>query len=95
MASIRNLKKSIHVIASELFSEGLFIQWFGESKEPEKIDETLNKILEKQTDFLARANHPDGTKNKKVIKAYYQSLISDINAHIADVMKEFVTLQKK
>ena len=95
MASIRNLKKSIHGIASELFSEGLFIQCFGELKDPEKINETLEKILEKENDFLARANHPNGTKNKKIIKEYYQNLISDMNAHITDVMKDYTTIQKK
>lgn len=95
MASIRNLKKSIHIISNELFSEGLYLQWFGESNNPEKVNEILTKILEKQGEFLARANHPNGTNNKKIIKTYYQNLISEINTHITEIMEGLEALQKK
>ncbi|MDL2323084.1 hypothetical protein LJC52_03760 [Bacteroidales bacterium OttesenSCG-928-A17] len=95
MASIRNLKKSIHSITNELFSEGLYLQWFGENNNPEEINKILTKILEKQREFLARANHPNGTKNKKITKEYYQKLIADFNVYIAEIIADFETLQKK
>ena len=95
MASIRRLKKSIQSITGELFTEGLFIQCITETNDPDKINETLTKIIEKQNDFLTRANHPDGTKNKKITKEYYRNLISDINTHINEIMTDLYAAQKK
>lgn len=91
MASVRNLKKTINYIAGELFMECLFRSDLDEKE----TDNILTKILQKQDEFLSKANNPNGTKNKKLVKEYYKKLKSDLQKDTDDIIEEILNLKKK
>ena len=46
------------------------------------FDAIVEKIADINNDFLARVNHPNGTKEPKLVKAYYKKLIEDFNKEV-------------
>jgi len=78
MASVRNLKKDIAFLVREVILDTqLFIYMH-----PKKNTETAYSIIEDAIDMFnalyARANHPDGKDNPKLIKAHYNSIRKDL-----------------
>lgn len=95
MASKKKLKKSISNISGELFTECLFCRLYIPGVNQDKADEILTKILQKQDDFIQRANHPDGKDNPKLIKKHYQLLTADIKKHIEEIITDIQKMNDK
>ena len=72
MASIKELKKDIDFLASELISECYFRMMMIENADNSALAATVSKALNFRNEFINRANHPDGKENAKVVKAYYR-----------------------
>jgi len=94
MASKKELKQSINGVASELFAECLFCRLYMPGVDPEKADTVLTKILELQSEFLARANRPDGKANQKLVKAYYTKLKESLRKKIDEIGTEIAELSQ-
>ncbi|MBP5317855.1 MAG: hypothetical protein J6Y77_00395 [Paludibacteraceae bacterium] len=73
MASIKDLKKDIRFLYSDLLEDCLCSAYANPSADRKLLDEAFNRIVVGCNDLLARANHPDG-KDKQKVKAYYRSL---------------------
>ena len=84
MANKRNLKKEINFLAEEL-----------NGNEDEKFDELIGRILDMQGEFISRVSHPNGTKNPKLVKEYYKSLIADFDKNVGEILIELDTLNQK
>lgn len=79
MASRKELKQSIQLIASELISEAYIVHRMLGKMDEKEFGDTLKRIAAVNNDFLARANHPEpGMK----AKAYYGKLRADFDAEI-------------
>lgn len=74
MASVRELKKDINFLASELITEAYVKQLVKEDVNNEKIAEVMVKAIEFRNDLVARANHPDAKDNPKMVKAFFNNL---------------------
>ncbi len=92
MASKKDLKQSINGIAGELFAECLFCRLYIPGVDPTKADDVLTKILDMQTEFLSRANRPDGKCNQKLVKAYYKKLKENLVKKIEEIAGEIGNL---
>ncbi len=95
MASIKRLKKGINNICSELFSECLFCRFYIPGVKPGKADEIIVELLKMQTDFIKRANCPDGKHNKKLVKSHYSKLRSDFLQKTEQIIKELESISKE
>ncbi|MDR0724877.1 MAG: hypothetical protein LBF59_02570 [Prevotellaceae bacterium] len=78
MASIRNLKKDIVYLVSEVISDSqLFILL-----NPKQNDNKAYSVIEDAVDMynlmIQRANHPDGKDNPKLVKQHYRTLRADL-----------------
>ena len=91
MASIKNLKKNINKFSGELFTECVFCRMYLPNTNPEKIDEIVVDILQKQNNFLKRSKHTDGKSDRSLTKKHYKNLKADINEYIEKVVKDIET----
>ena len=87
MASVKELKKDINFLASELLTEAYVKQLLIEDVDQEKIAQTMVDAITYQNDLIARTNHPDGKDNPKMVKAYYKKLRKDM-------MEKFVSISE-
>ncbi len=88
MASVRELKKDINFLASELITEAYVKQLLNESADDDKIAGVVVKAIEFRNNLVARANHPDGKDNPKMVKAFYRELRKDMMEKFLEISKE-------
>ncbi|MFV0291679.1 MAG: hypothetical protein ACK5IJ_12405 [Mangrovibacterium sp.] len=74
MASLRDLKKDIDFLCGELVIDCIFYVQTSDDADLEKAQEVLNDALLLNGDLRAKANHPNGKDNAKMVKAYYRAL---------------------
>ncbi len=87
MASVKELKKDINFLASELITEAYVKQLVKEDVEQEKIAQVMVDAMAFRNELIKRANHPDGKDNPKLVKTYFTSLRKDM-------MEQFLTISK-
>ena len=92
MASVKRLKKGIHNICGELFSETTFCRLYLPNVDLEKADILIVDILKTQREYINRSNCVGGKKNRKVVKDYYRKLRKDFLQQIEKHIKEIQSL---
>ncbi|MDR2927866.1 MAG: hypothetical protein LBV41_06680 [Cytophagaceae bacterium] len=89
MASVQNLKKDINLLASELVMQAYFSRYYLKSINDETLTEIVEEARRFKSSYLGKANHPDGSGNPKLVKAFYkkikEGLINDFDTLIAKV----------
>ncbi len=74
MASIKDLKKDINYLAAEILAQGYLKLALVKEVKEEDLEPVLRSAIEMRNELIARTNHPDGKENRKIVKAYYQSI---------------------
>jgi len=87
MASVRELKKDINFLASELITEAYVKQLLKDDVDNDKIAHVMVNAIEFRNELVKRANHPDGKDNPKLVKAFYMQLRKDM-------MEKFMAISK-
>lgn len=87
MASVRELKKDINFLASELVTEAYVKQLLKEDVDNDKIAQVMVSAIEFRNELVKRANHPDGKDNRKLVKAYYQKLRKEMMEKFMEISK--------
>lgn len=83
MASRKELKQSILLIASELVSEAYIVHKMLDKMNEQEFSDVLVRVAALNNDFLARANRPEpGMK----AKAYYAKLRADFDAEVEAII---------
>jgi hypothetical protein len=82
MAKIRELKKDINYLTSELVSECLTFQFFHAEAPSEKVGEVISKILENRNDLIYRISHFAETKNPRLVKKHFAEIRKDFDKSI-------------
>lgn len=80
MASVRNLKKDIDLLMSLALSDCLYVIEYNEKVNEKAVLEIAAEIIKEHRSLRLRANHPDAKENKKLVKQYYNKLVSDMLA---------------
>ncbi|MDH6341182.1 hypothetical protein M2480_000332 [Parabacteroides sp. PFB2-12] len=94
MAKRRTLKRDISYIAGELFTEVLVAKMLVSKIDQGAADIVLTRILDMQDEYIKRVSHPGGKDNKKVVKAYYKKLVTDLQAEIEAILLAIEELSK-
>jgi hypothetical protein len=93
MASIRQLKKEIEFLSSQLIGDCIdFVQTFN-GKELEAMA-VIDEIVALHNSTVDKINNPDGKANPKIVKAYYQKLKQEYVAGVNDAYKRLENLVK-
>lgn len=77
MASLRDLKKDIDFVCSEVVMDCLIYVQVSENPDLDAAQEILNEALVLNGEMRVQANHPDGKDNPKLVKAYYNALVNE------------------
>lgn len=85
MASIKNLKKDINYLATEVISECYFKKLLIKSIENDALTDIIKQTVTLRNDMIARANATDAKQNPKLVKAYYRKLRKDLLSSFAEL----------
>ncbi len=88
MANRRTLKKGIQLVTSDLITESYINYLMLKKMDNAGFDAIVEKIADINNDFLARVNHPNGTKEPKLVKTYYKKLIVDFNKEVDQIIEK-------
>jgi hypothetical protein len=78
MASIRNLKKDIDILMSLVLNDCFYVLEYNNKVEPEAIMNIAGEVIQKHRELRVKVNHPDGKDNKKMVKKYYDTIVSEM-----------------
>jgi len=92
MANRRELKKDINYLASEVVTQGYMKLALIDTIKEADLSPILVEAVEMRNEFVARANHPDGKDNKKIVKKYYNKLREDLMAKSLELLKKIQEL---
>lgn len=95
MASRRILKKNIHFLLHEVAMEAYVSCFLIKEVDEDKFSTFMKQVYELDKEFVARVNHPSGTNDAKLVKAYYKKLAEDFNVKIAETIEDLKNLTKK
>jgi hypothetical protein len=87
MASIRELKKDIDFLSTEIISECYFRMMMLENADKSTLTATISQAMAFRNDFISRANHPDGKKNPQLVKEYYRSLRKELVTKFSEMVE--------
>ncbi len=91
MASIRQLKKEIEFISSQLIGDSIdFVQTFN-GKELEAMA-VIDQVVALHNNTVDKINNPDGKDNPKLVNAFYKQLKKDYIAGVNDAYKKLEDL---
>ncbi len=88
MANRRTLKKGIQLVTSDLITESYINHLMLQKMDKSGFDAIVEKIADINNDFLARVYHPNGTKEPKLVKAYYKMLVADFNKEVEQIIEK-------
>lgn len=77
MASVKNLKKDIDLLMSLVLNDCFSVMEYNEKVDKEAITQIAVDTIKMHRELRERANHPDGKDNPKLVKKYYNKIISD------------------
>jgi hypothetical protein len=78
MANIRNLKKDIAGIVSDVISDCQLFILFNPKHNTEAAYSVVEDAIEMYNRMLHRVNHPNGKDNPKLVKQHYKALHEDL-----------------
>ncbi|MBO4370027.1 MAG: hypothetical protein J5808_01525 [Paludibacteraceae bacterium] len=84
MASVKDLKKDIRFLYSDLLEECLTSAYAQSNAKREILDGAFNRIVVGCCDLLARAKRPLGS-DRKSIQAYYRKLGEDMLKDVLEI----------
>ena len=78
MASVRQLKKDIEALTTQVVSYCFEYMDVYREAEKEPVVGILKSAIDVRNELIARANHPDGKNNPKLVKAHYKAIVNDL-----------------
>lgn len=95
MASVRELKKDIDLVMSLALSDCFYVLEYNTKVDDEAVMKIAGEIIQSHRQLRIRANHVDGKENRKMVKEYYKSLISDVLKSADSALKKLSAEVKK
>ena len=93
MANLRELKKDINYLASEVVTQGLMKLTLMDNVKDEDVSPILGEAVEMRNEFIDRATHPDGKDNPKLVKKYYSKLREDLMKKTTELLDKVQALK--
>jgi hypothetical protein len=95
MSSVRNLKKDIDYLVYEVISDCFAFSGLHPDIKSDELSALISDTVDFRNDLLARVNNPDGSKNPKILKAYYKSIEKDLGKGVDELFERLSLLTKQ
>lgn len=94
MGSIRNVKKDIDYLVSEVISDCYTYLYLHSDKNKEKVVGIIEGVVNKRNEFFHRVNNPDKNLDKKQIRQHYKAIYNDLLKSIDESFTKLSELTK-
>jgi predicted CopG family antitoxin len=94
MATIRDLKKDIHYVTTELVIECLVTDMLHDGKHESKLSELVTKLIEKKQELLQRINDYRRKKEEEKASDYFKAIRKDFHDLVIEIVDEVSKLNK-
>ena len=92
MASLRNFKKDVDYLISDIIDDCYVFIHIHKDKKLEESIHIISKALELRNNIFERINKPKYKNDKKRLKTYYQDIVKDLFTEIENLSKEISSL---
>jgi hypothetical protein len=89
MASIRNVKKDIDYLVSEVISDCYTFLYIHGDKNKEQVNGIIEDVVSKRNDFIHRVNNPEKQLDRKQKHQHFKAIYNDL---LVTVDKSFSNL---
>jgi hypothetical protein len=94
MASIRNIKKDIDYLVSEVISDCYTYLYLHGDKNKEKVVNIIEDVVNKRNEFMQRVNNPDKELERKQVRKHYKEIYSDLLKNVDESFTKLSDLTK-
>ncbi|PWD98761.1 hypothetical protein [Marinilabilia rubra] len=86
MASIRDLKKDINYLASEIVTEAYVRKMLFDGISEDQFKKVITDAIEFRNDLIAKINHPDGKDNPKKVKSFFRDVRKEMDQKSSELI---------
>ena len=94
MASIRNAKKDIDYLVSEVISDCYTYLYLHGDTNRDKVNSIIEGVVNKRNEFIQRVNSPAKELDKKQVRKYFNGVYSDLVTVVDDSFTKLSELTK-
>ncbi len=95
MASIKNLKKDIDMLMSLVLNDCFYVLEYNNKVDNEAIMKIAGDVIQKHRELRLRVNHPDGKDNPKIVKTYFDNIVSEMLEYADEALEKLSAEVKK
>lgn len=93
MASIRDLKKDINYLASEIVTEAYVRKMIFDQIKEEDFKKVVTDAIDFRNDIIAKVNHPDGKDDPKKVKAFFKGIRTEMDKKFSELVESVNNLK--
>jgi len=94
MSSIKELKKDIHYVTTELVIECMIVDAVHAGTHESKLSGLVSKLIDKRMEFFDRINAFRKMKKEQDAAKYFGQIRLDLKALITEILEEVENLNK-
>lgn len=87
MASIKDLKKEVNYLTSEMVTEAYVRKMLFDDIKEADFTKVVTDAIEVRNDLISKINHPDGKDNPKKVKAYFKDIRKEMDTKFAGLVE--------
>lgn len=87
MASIRDLKKDINYLTSEIVTEAYVRKMLFDEISEDDFKKVVTDAIEFRNDLIAKVNHPDGKNNPKKVKSFFKDIRKEMDKKFSELVQ--------
>jgi len=95
MANLRDLKKDIDYLVYEVISDCFTVMTVKPDDRLDDLSVIVADAVNLRNDLFARAKHPDGKDNPKLVKAHYNKVREDLMKGVDGLFERLSKLTKQ
>lgn len=87
MASIRDLKKDINYLTSEIVTEAYVRKMLFDEISEDDFKKVVTDAIEFRNDLIEKINHPDGKDNPQKVKSFFKDLRKEMDQKFSELVQ--------
>jgi hypothetical protein len=86
MASIRDLKKDINILASEIITEAYVRKMIFDNINDDDFKIVISDSIDFRNELIEKINHPDGKDDSKKVKDFFNGVRSEMKKRFSELV---------
>ncbi|MDK2842409.1 MAG: hypothetical protein PWQ17_1915 [Anaerophaga sp.] len=86
MASIRDLKKDINDLTSEIVTEAYVRKMLFDEIKEDDFKKVVTDAIDFRNSLIEKINHPDGKNDPQKVKKYFQGIRKEMHQKFSELM---------